>query len=420
MLGRARELAAIARFIDRVSSGPVGLLIEGEPGIGKTTVLSEAIHRAHERGHRVMQARPAEAEADLSFATLGDLVGGVFDEASDALPPPQRKALEVALLLQDADEPADPRTTASALLRMVTTLSRRNPLVIAIDDAQWIDQASMRALEFTVRRLPSAVGIVAARRTGESSPLDLGKALAPERLERLVLGPLSLTALRGLIRSRSGTTLSRPMLLRLAEASGGNPFFAVEIWDAIARGGGKPALGDALPVPRSLQELLGDRIDRLSRDARAATSAAAALFRPTHELVRAAVGSDVDADVALSEAEDAGVLVSDRNRLRFSHPLLASAIYGSLTAAQRLSLHRRLAPVVADPEERARHLALSVSTADAAVARDIEKGADLASRRGAPESAAELYEAASGLTPDDQLEDLARRMIGGAEALASS
>ena len=420
MLGRAREVAAIARFTERVPSGPVGLLIEGEPGIGKTTVLSEAIHRAHAQGHRVLQARPAEAEADLSFAALGDLVGDVFNEASDALPPPQRKALEVALLLQDADDPADPRTTASALLGLVTALSRRDPLVIALDDTQWMDQASARALEFTVRRLPSTVGIVAARRIGESSPLDIDLALPPGNAERLVLGPLSLTALHQLIRSRSGVTLSRPMLVRVAEASGGNPFFALEISGAIARDAAKPTLSDVLPVPRSLQDLLRDRIDHLSAPARAVASLAAALSRPTGETVRVAVGSDLDVDAALAEAEDAGLLVADGDRLRFSHPLLASAIERSLTAPQRRSLHRRLAAVVLDPEERARHLARSVSTADEAAARAIEQGADLATRRGAPESASELYEAACTLTPDQRSGDLARRMLGGANALVNA
>ena len=149
MIGRAGEAAAIDRFAEQVPSGPVGLLIEGEPGIGKTTVMLEAIRAARERRYRVLPVRPAEAEADLSFAALGDLVGGVFDEVSDALPPPQRQALEVALLLRDADAPADPRTTASALLTMVTFLSSRDPLVIAIDDAQWMDRASRHALEFS-------------------------------------------------------------------------------------------------------------------------------------------------------------------------------------------------------------------------------------------------------------------------------
>ena len=387
MIGRAGEAAAIDRFAEQVPSGPVGLLIEGEPGIGKTTVLLEAIRAARERKYRVLSVRPAEAEADLSFAALGDLVGGVFDEVSDALPPPQRQALELALLLRDADAPADPRTTASALLTMVTFLSSRDPLVIAIDDAQWMDRASRHALEFGVRRLPRRVGVVVARRTGagSASTLDLERALAPGSLEHLELGPLSLAALHHLIQSRFGLKLSRPMLVRVAEASAGNPFLALEISAALARASAAPALGDLLPVPRTLQDLLSDRVDRLSAPARTAASAVAALSHPTDELVTAALGSDFDVDAALLEAEEAGVLVSDGDRLRFSHPLLASAMYGSLTAGRRRSLHRRLAAVVGDPEERARHLARSVSAVNEGAASAIEEAAELAIRRGAPE-----------------------------------
>src|SRR5690349_13334694 len=98
LIGRTSEAAAIGRFVRRVPDGPVGLLIEGEAGIGKTTLVAEAIRQSLDAGHRVLRARPAEAEAELSHAALTDLVGGVFDEVSGALPAPQRRALEVALL----------------------------------------------------------------------------------------------------------------------------------------------------------------------------------------------------------------------------------------------------------------------------------------------------------------------------------
>ena len=418
MIGRAVEAAAVARFTEQVPSGPVGLLIEGEPGIGKTTILLEAVRAARERGYRVLQARPAEAESDLSFAALGDLVGDRFAEVRDALPAPQRHALEVALMLREADEPADPLTTGSALLTALTILSRADPLVIAIDDAQWMDQPSRRALEFSVRRLPQRLGVVVASRvnSGPATPLDLERALGPGGLERLLLTPLSLAALHHLLEFRLGLNLSRPMLVRVADASGGNPYFALEISGALARDSTQPALGDLLPLPRTLQDLLGDRVDRLSTAAREVASAAAALSRPTAETVGSAVGSEVDVEAALLEAESAGVLMLDGDRLRFSHPLLASAILGSLTEGRRRALHRRLAAVVRDPEERGRHIARSVSAADERAASTIEEAAALATRRGAPDSAADLYEAACTLTPPERREDLARRMLGAADA----
>jgi hypothetical protein len=97
LVGRAPESATIARFVDQIPDGPVGLSLEGEPGIGKTMLISEAVRIARGRGWRVLGARPAEAEAQLSFAALGDLLGAVFDEVRDTLPEPQRDALGAAL-----------------------------------------------------------------------------------------------------------------------------------------------------------------------------------------------------------------------------------------------------------------------------------------------------------------------------------
>jgi DNA-binding CsgD family transcriptional regulator len=419
MIGRAREAAAIARFVERVPDGPVGLLIEGEPGIGKTTIVSDAIRQARDARYRVLQVRPAEAEADLSHAALTDLIGGVFDSVTGALPAPQRQALEVALLRRDPDAPADPRTTASALLTVIAILSGDDPLVIVIDDAQWLDRASRRALEFVARRLPPRVGVVVAHRpvAGPGRPLDLIRALGPEGLEQLVLGPLSLAALNELVQSRARLKLARPLLVRLAEASGGNPFFALELARALARGAALPAPGDPLPVPRTLHDLLIDRMDRLSASARTAASVAAALSRPTAEILETALSPEFDVEAALLELEEAGLLTSGDDRLRFTHPLLASTLYGSLTVTRRREMHRRLADAAGDPEEQARHLARAQRTPDEGAAARIESAAALAMRRGAPEAAAELYAAACRLTPDEQSDDFARRMLGGAHAL---
>ena len=420
MIGREGEAGAVARFIERVPYGPVALAIEGEPGIGKTTLWLEAVRAGEERGYRVLQARPAEAEADLSYAALGDLVGSAFDEVSGELPAPQQHALEVALLRREAMTPADPRTTASALLSVLSALGAERPLVVAVDDAQWLDPASERALAFVCRRLPSRLGLLVARRSeaADEAPLGLDRALDREALELLVLGPLSLAALHHVIQRELGIRLARPALVRIEAVSGGNPFFALEIARALNRDGGERRLGDPLPVPQSLQELVGARVRRLSDSAQAAALAVAALSRPTAASVAAALAEPGDAAAALLEAEEAGVLVWEREWIRFSHPLLASAVYGSASTARRRQLHERLADVASDPEERARHLAHSITDADEGAAEEIEHAAALAERRGAPEAAAELYEASCRLTPDGRPEDLARRILGAAGALA--
>ena len=420
MIGRTSEAAAIARFAQQVPDGPVGLLIEGEAGIGKTTVVLEAVRLAREARYQVLRVQPAEAEADLSHAGLTDLIGETFDVVRDELPAPQRQALEVALLRRSADAPADPRTTASALLTVVTILSSRDPLVIVIDDAQWLDHASRRALEFVTRRLPPRVGIAVAHRpvAGPRRPVDLVRALEPHRVEHVVLGPLSLAALNQVIQSRIRLKLSRPLLVRVAEASEGNPFFALEIAGALARAPALPAPGDPLPVPRTLHDLLSDRVARLSAPARMAASVTAALSRPTVEILETGFGSEFDVEAALLELDEAGLVTTDHDRLRFSHPLLASTFYGSLTVARRRELHRRLAEAAGDPEEQARHLARAQRSPDEGAAARIETAAALATRRGAPEAAAELYAAACRLTPDEQSDDLARRMLEGAQALS--
>ncbi len=294
--------------------------------------------------------------------------------------------------------------------------------MIAIDDGQWLDGASRRALEFVARRSPRHTGIVVACRIGEPgrpSPLDLGRALESASLEHLVLEPLSAVVLQQLIGARLQLTLPRPMMARVAEASGGNPFYALEISGALPRGGTDGlAIGDPLPVPGTLHDLLDERVGRLSAPARQAAAAAAALTGPTAAVIGAALGSDIDLGASLHEAEAAGVLLSDGDRIRFSHPLLAAAIYRSLSPAGRRELHGRLAVAVADAEQQARHLARSLDAPDDHAAARIETAAMLAIRRGAPESAADLYAEACRLTRTERSEDRARRLLGGADALA--
>src|SRR6266511_2586401 len=269
IVGRRVELDAVGRFLDGLPAGPSALVIEGE--------------------------------AELSYTALTDLVGDAFEETLAALPAPQERALATALLRVEADESADARTTATALVGVLTALAAERPVLLAVDDVQWLDAASKRALEFAVRRLTASVGLLVTQRTdvdGEP-PLGLGRAVPEDRLKSLVPGPLSLAALRQLISSWLGSSIPRPLLVRVTEASGGNPFYALEIARALAREGGQPALGHPLPVPPSLQELVSDRLHRLSAPAQAATLAAAPLSHPTAASVGAALGFGVDADAAL-------------------------------------------------------------------------------------------------------------------------
>ncbi|HKE89633.1 MAG TPA: LuxR C-terminal-related transcriptional regulator, partial [Gemmatimonadales bacterium] len=318
-----------------------------------------------------------------------------------------------------SSEPADPRTVATAVVGVLTELARGQPMLVAIDDAQWVDLASRRALEFAVRRLPAQLRLLVTRRSDGAAevPLDLDRALSPDAFQRVVLGSLSLASLHHIVRERLGTSPTRPMIARIAEASGGNPFFAIEIARAGAGRAAGPGEHGPLPVPQSVQKLAAERVNALSSEAREAVLAAASLSRPTAGAVLAALPDDSAGGAALAEAEDAGVLVTEHGRIRFTHPLLASAVYASVSEARRQALHRRLAEVVSDAEERARHLSQSLTDADESVAIEIEGAAGQAVLRGAFDAAAELFGAACRLTPAANRESLARRTLGQASAL---
>jgi DNA-binding CsgD family transcriptional regulator len=421
VIGREREIAVVSAFLDSIPHGAQALLLQGEAGIGKSTVWFEGVRLAEARAYRVLRARPAESEARLSYAVLADIVGPAFDATRAALPVPQERALAATLLRVSTDEPADPRTTATALVGVLSEIARERPVLVAIDDVQWVDAASERALAFAARRLPAHLGLLLASRTeGEDeAPLDLDHALQQDRLGRIVLGPLSLASLHHIVSGRLARELTRPMLARIAQASGGNPLFALGIARALAgareeSGGQRPL---PVPVPRSVQTLAAERVGALSLAAREAVLVAAALSRPTIETVAAALEDERKALPAILEAEEAGVLVAEQGRVRFTHPLLASAVYGAASDARRGQLHRRLAAVVTDAEERARHLAQSATQADDATASTVEHAARQAALRGAFDAAMELFAAACRLTPADCDEALARRTLGHASSL---
>ena len=419
VIGREREIEVVSAFLDSVPRGPRALLVDGEAGIGKSTVWFETVRLAGARGYRVLRARPAESEAKLSYATLADVVGPAFDEARAQLPHPQELALAGALLRVTSSEPADPRTVATAVVGVLTELGREQPVLVAIDDVQWVDLASRRALEFAARRLPAQLRLFVTRRSEGLAdvPLELDRALPPDAFERVVLGSLSLASLHHIVRERLGTSPARPVIARIAEASGGNPFFAIEIARAIGGAAADPGDHGPLPVPQSVQKLAAGRVSALSGAAREAVLVAAALSRPTAGAVVTALPDEPDGGAAIAEAEDAGVLVTEHGRIRFTHPLLASAVYASVSEARRRALHRRLAEVVSDAEERARHLAQSLTDADESVAVQIEGAARQAVLRGAFDAAAELFGAACRLTPAANRESLVRRRLSQAAAL---
>lgn len=421
VIGRDAEIEAVDHFLESFSAGAAALVVEGEPGIGKTTVWRAALEGATDSGFQVLSCRPAEAEAKLSYAAVADLLTSISDDAFAELPEPQRRALSVALLREEPEgPPPDQRAIATSLGSLLARLSTSAPVIVAIDDVQWLDRPSASALTFAARRLAvHPIGLLLAHRiegATSSVPLGLDRALPRDRLLRVRLDGLSLGSLHHVIQQQLGDAPPRPTLLRIERTSAGNPFFALEL--ARALDAGAPHPGRPLAVPGNLLALVRARLDVLPAPTREALLVVAALSAPTSAAVVDTVGDQARA--GLEAAQAAGVIAEHAGRITFVHPLLGSAVYDAASPARRGDVHRRLAELVQDPEERARHLALGTTAPEADVAATLERAAEHANGRGAPDAARELQELSCTFTPEGGEELLATRRLALAEYMLRS
>jgi DNA-binding CsgD family transcriptional regulator len=414
LLGREAELAAVGGFLAACDRWPLALVVRGEPGIGKTSVWREGVRVARERGLCALVAAPGELEAQISFAALGDLLWGVLERVLEGLPGQQRRALEVALRVSELDPgegaPLDQGAVSFAFLSALRGLAAGGPVLVAVDDVQWLDAASATVLSYAFRRLRGdRIGLLVSQRVGREEPVALGleHALEPDRLTVLRLGPLTFGALQRLLNRSLRGALPRPVLGRVYELSGGNPFFALELGRAGERGSIGLELGGRLPV--TLEAVVRDRIAGLPVETRRCLGAAAALSVPTLTLVAAV------SDVELGPAVAAGVVELDGEVVQFAHPLLRSAAYACLPPGERSELHRRLADVVEDVEEQAWQLALASERPESGVAGRLDRAASHAYTRGATVAAAELSARALALTPSSEVPARQERTLRAAQ-----
>ncbi len=410
IVGRDEELDVLNEFLDPTAAQPRAVVLQGEAGVGKSTLWQAAIDIALRRGLRVLAARPTEAEQHLVLSGLGDLFEGVVDEVLPSLPPARRHAMKAALLLGEPGTSVDTRALAIAVRDTLALIAATGPTVVAIDDVQWLDDSSSNALSFAWRRLDAPVLLVLSRRGDRGDASELERSVPPSQVECLDVGPVTLGALHELLRTRLDRVFARPTLLRIHAISGGNPFYAIEVARALDEHV-DPA--QPLPVPKTLDGLVSARLDRLPVSTRTGLGLVATAGDPTWRLL---IAAGVRRD-ELEPAIAAQVLEQDDGgKVRFTHPLLASSCYRRLSSKRRQEVHRLLAGLVEDPAARARHLASSTDQPDPEIAVALEQAGDAATARGALAAAIELREQAVRLTPTDDVDALHRRTLSLARA----
>ena len=370
------------------------LVVRGEPGIVKTALLDYAAGRAV--GFRVVRAWGVESEMELAFAGLHQLCVPMLGRL-DQLPGPQRDALAVALGMREGPAP-DRFLVGLAVLSLLAATAEDQPLACLVDDAQWLDRASVQCLAFAARRLlaePVAV-ILAARQIDDHDELA--------GLPGLTVTGLSDADARALLASAVGGRLDAEVRDRIVAETGGNPLALLQL----PRGLGPAELagGFWLPDPRPLASRIETSFLRqfraLPRETQRLLLTAAA--EPTGDvtLLWRAAGLQGIPDDAAAAAEDAG-LIELGGRVRFVHPLVRSAVYQVASAGERRAAHRALAETTdpdADADRRAWHLAHAAPRPDEPVAAELERSAGRAQARGGLAAAAAFLEHAAALTPD--------------------
>jgi DNA-binding CsgD family transcriptional regulator len=410
LLGRRGECDTLSGLVAAARAGRSQVLVLlGEAGIGKSALLDFVVELAADC--RIARAAGVESELELAFAGLHQLCTPHLDRL-DTLPGPQRQALAVAFGLRPGPAP-DRFLVGLAVLTLLSALADDRPLVCVVDDAQWLDHASTQALEFVARRLaaePMAI-VFASRGSGTGAPLA--------GLPRLAVRGLGTDDAAALLDSAMPGTLDPRVRDRILAESRGNPLALLELpreLSATELAFGGAADAGTTPLAQRLERGFMLQVASLPEPSRRLMLVAAA--EPVGDaslLRRAAERLDIPIDAA-APAEAAG-LIDTRDRVRFRHPLVRSAVYRSAGPAERRRVHEELAKVTdpdADPDRRAWHRARAAVGPDEAVAAELESSAGRAASHGGLAAAAAFREQAAILTPDPARR--VRRSLDGAQA----
>lgn len=410
LLGRDRERSLLAAALDHAcAASSRTVVVRGDAGIGKSTLLDDAIASRPEP-MTVLHVAGIQAESDIPFAGLLSLLRPLLHLIDD-LAPGQADAIRNALALSSS--PTNELAVGAATLALLARAAEQSPLLIAIDDAHWVDEPTLRAVGFALHRFDAdRVAGVITLRTGAPSPLD---EMGFDTVE-----------LPGLDREpafelmSSSAPIARDVASRCHEVSAGNPLALIEIGTGLdpRQRRGDRVLDETLPIGGRLTQAFGGRIAALGEHAQRAVLIAALADRPTLATIMSALRSCGISERALLEAEQAGIVALGDGELTFVHPLLRAAAVSRSTPTQRRAAHLVLAEVLedhgVDDARRSWHLAGAAVGPDESVAIALERTAAAARTRGAPSSAATALERAAHLSPDPR--DATRRLVAAGDA----
>lgn len=412
IVGRSAELASVADTLAAISTGGAALVVDGEPGIGKSTLLSAAADWAVANGYSRLGCSGLQSQSEVGFAGIHELIHPILAHTA-ALPPRQRMALLTAFGLAEGPTP-DRLLVSLAVLGLLEEAASRRRLILIIDDVQWLDQSSLEVLAFVARRLSNApLMMLCAERSG----LD-GAAPYLDGLPRLSLGPLAPEHARALLNTAAEHT-DALLLQRVLEQSGGNPLAVIELSSALdERGNSTVFSGEPLPITRRVERAFLSQLGGLTDNGRLLLL-----------LISASDGRLTDVDVAadflgltltdeLAPLERAGLITASSDRIHVRHPLIRSTVYGAAPLSSRTVVHAALADAAGDAVRAAWHRAEATFGPDETVASELEGAARQAQSRGAGAESAAALRRAAVLSPDTT--SRVRRLTEAAEIARSS
>jgi DNA-binding CsgD family transcriptional regulator len=411
LVGRDRELAVLVAMIDQIGDRGGSILVLGEAGVGKSSLLAAMAEYGRTAGLQVLEATGVETEAQLPFAGLHQLLRPVLGSLTE-LPDVQRRAIEAALGAQSA-APPERFMIALAALNLLADAAATKPVLVLADDVQWLDRPTQEVLAFVARRISAdAIVVAAAARSSDNVPL------AAAGLTELNMGELDEDSARALLAAHAGDLAGADRERILAEAEG-NPLALIELAAAL-----RTAVKDGLDQPRSslpltarLERAFAARLPDLPQTARDAVLIAAVdSADDLQEILTAAslLGASQIGATALEPAAAMGLIRLDERHVRFRHPLVRSSVIAAETPARRQAANLALAEALTDdPYRSIRHRAQAITGPDDRVADELEATQVTSLRRGSVTEAIWALERSAELTTD--LSVRGRRLLLAAE-----